>query len=207
MTKKRIFLLVAVVCVASLFIGAAGAGLVSKIQAELRRDFSIVIDGEERIFKNVNGETVYPVLYEGTTYLPVRAIGEIMGKKVYWYENEKRIELKEEKSTVTDADVIVHDPIDNNEKGKKTDSVAEVSKKEKKNVDKSSFIGEDKAKEIAIEKSGLAPSAVKFEKVELDKDNGIWQYEIEFKKGNVEYEADINAEDGTILKWEVDSDD
>ena len=69
------------------------------------------------------------------------------------------------------------------------------------------FIGEQRAKEIALEKAGISHDDVVFERVELDKDNGIWEYDIEFRKEKTEYDAEINAENGNIIKWEVDTQD
>ena len=118
--KKRMTLIMALVIVLSFSTGVISKTVYENIKAQLRPDFVVEIDGEEKEFKNANGERVYPVLYDGTTYLPIRAIGEIMGKTVYWYENEKRIELKDEKedvkTTVTDADVIVTDEKDKHQK-------------------------------------------------------------------------------------------
>ena len=51
----------------------------STVSARLRPDMSIVIDGSARDFYNASGQEVHPILYDGTTYLPVRAIGELMG--------------------------------------------------------------------------------------------------------------------------------
>jgi len=194
MKKRSIALISTGACIFGLFAGAAASGFVSDIKAQLRQDFTVVIDGEEKVFKNVQGEQVYPLLYNGTTYLPIRAIGEIMGKTVYWYENEKRIELKEEITTVTDADVIIGG----------ADAPANIIVSDKKQIDTSSFIGEEKAKEIALSKAGLSTSDVIFKKTKLDFDDGIWHYEIEFRQNRTEYEADIKADDGSILKWEID---
>lgn len=69
------------------------------------------------------------------------------------------------------------------------------------------LIGEEKAKEIALQKAGLSHGEVVFDRVELEKDEGPWHYEVEFKKGRTEYNADINASDGTIMSWETDIDD
>ncbi len=69
------------------------------------------------------------------------------------------------------------------------------------------FIGEDKAKEIVLAKAGLSAEEVSFDRIELDRDDGVWRYEIEFGKDRTEYDAEIKADDGTILSWDVDSDD
>ncbi len=68
------------------------------------------------------------------------------------------------------------------------------------------FIGEDAAKEAALKKAGISSEGVVFDRVELERDDGVWQYEIEFRKDRTEYDADINAVDGSVLKWEVDKD-
>ena len=62
------------------------------------------------------------------------------------------------------------------------------------------YIGLEKAKEIAIAKAGGGDVV----SIELDVDDGIMVYEGELIYNNVEYDFDINALDGTILKWEED---
>ncbi len=44
----------------------------------------IVVDGKELHPTDVNGNTVEPMIYNGTTYLPVRAVAGALGKAVYW---------------------------------------------------------------------------------------------------------------------------
>ena len=44
----------------------------------------IVIDGQELHPTDVNGNPVNPMIYNGTTYLPVRAVASALGKAVYW---------------------------------------------------------------------------------------------------------------------------
>ncbi|MBQ6685014.1 MAG: PepSY domain-containing protein [Firmicutes bacterium] len=68
-------------------------------------------------------------------------------------------------------------------------------------------ISAEKAKSLALEHAGLKSSEVVFEKTELDEDDGIWEYDIEFRKGNIEYEYEIDAKSGKILKAEKDFDD
>lgn len=69
------------------------------------------------------------------------------------------------------------------------------------------YIGEDKAKEIVLKKAGISSDGVVFDRVELDYDDGIWEYEVDFRQGRTEYDAEINAKNGAIISWEVDIDD
>ena len=46
------------------------------------RDIKLYIDGALITPKDVNGNTVEPFIYNGTTYLPVRAVGTAFGKDV-----------------------------------------------------------------------------------------------------------------------------
>lgn len=187
--KKRIWVWVSILCIIAFAGGVFAKTAIEKIEAELRPDFTVVIDGKTQRFENVNGERVYPILYNGTTYLPLRAIGELMGKVVYWYEDEKRIELKEPTDvTVTDADVIV------------SGHQKEKNEKEKPQKD----IGAEKAQAIALEKAGFSRDEVRMEKAEREKEKGVLYYDIEFQIGGVAYEAHIDAATGAILKWELD---
>ena len=65
------------------------------------------------------------------------------------------------------------------------------------------LITADKAQEIALAK---APKGAQVVKCELDRDDGRYVYEVELQEGRTEYECDINAATGVILKWEVDHD-
>lgn len=72
------------------------------------------------------------------------------------------------------------------------------------------YIGIDKAKSAALSNAGKSSSQVTFTKAKLEKDDGIWKYEIEFISGNYEYEYEINAENGKIIshdKERMDYDD
>lgn len=56
-------------------------------------NIKIVIDGEEIEAKDANGTKVEPFVYNGTTYLPVRAVGNAIGKEVSWDGVEKVVYL------------------------------------------------------------------------------------------------------------------
>lgn len=200
MKKKVTVLTACTLCAAGVVAGVSAAGVIQKVQSEIRPDFTVKVDGKVRTFKNVDGDTVYPMLYEGTTYLPVRAIGELMGKTVYWYEDDKLIELKDKDTTVTDADVIVPGTTVNPKKTKKP------SKPEKTIPPGAEGISIEKAKEIALKKAGLSADEVFFKKESYDFDDGRWVYDIEFVKDRIEYSAEILISDGTIVSWDIDRD-
>lgn len=68
-------------------------------------------------------------------------------------------------------------------------------------------IGYAKAKSIAMNHAGVSESKAYDMDVELDDEDGILVYEVEFKSGNMEYDYEINAATGAILKHETELDD
>lgn len=65
------------------------------------------------------------------------------------------------------------------------------------------LIGEAKAREIALSHHPGAQVV----KCKLDWDDGRYVYEVELRDGRTEYECDIDAATGAVLKWDVDYDD
>ena len=68
-----------------------------------------------------------------------------------------------------------------------------------------SKISMERAKQIAVSHAGVSDAS--FTKVELDTDDGIAVYEIEFKVGNTEYDYEINAASGAIISSSLEIDD
>lgn len=69
----------------------------------------------------------------------------------------------------------------------------------------SQLISADKAKSIVLAKIGNNSAFIK--ELELDRDDGIYQYEGEAYYNGYEYDFEINASSGVIIKWEVDRED
>lgn len=69
----------------------------------------IYIDGDKIIPKDGNGKVVEPFIYDGTTYLPVRAVSEALGKQVAWDEKVNTVYIghKLEEVVVSTADDFV----------------------------------------------------------------------------------------------------
>ena len=53
----------------------------------------IVLDGKEFTCTDANGAVVQPMIYNGTTYIPVRAVSSAFGKAVYWDGEENTVYL------------------------------------------------------------------------------------------------------------------
>lgn len=68
-------------------------------------------------------------------------------------------------------------------------------------------IGETRAREIAFSHAGVSADSVHNYEADLDEDDGMMIYEIEFEAGNCEYEYEIDAVSGSVLKYEWDEDD
>ena len=68
-------------------------------------------------------------------------------------------------------------------------------------------IGYTKAKSIALNHAGVSESKAYDMDIELDDEDGTLVYEVEFKSGNMEYDFEIDAASGTILKHEAELDD
>lgn len=72
------------------------------------------------------------------------------------------------------------------------------------NVNNTGDISLDKAKEIALAHAGLTSDQVNFKRTELEFDNGVKKYEVEFYYNNMEYSYEIDSHTGNILSYEQD---
>ncbi len=87
--------------------------------------------------------------------------------------------------------------------GNKHDGADNVDNKE----NSSTYIGIDKAKNIAANHAGLSISELTFSKAKLDTDDGNTVYDIEFYKDGIDYEYEIEASSGKILEYDAEQDD
>ncbi len=66
-------------------------------------------------------------------------------------------------------------------------------------------IGEEAALETAIKEAGVKETDVMNSYVELESDDGIAKYEVEFYADNTEYSFEIDAQTGNILSYEKEN--
>lgn len=65
-------------------------------------------------------------------------------------------------------------------------------------------ISAEEAKEAVLNHAGFTAEQVNFTKVELELDDGVAEYEIEFYADGKEYSSKVNASTGAILEYEID---
>lgn len=151
--KKKLITLTAVV---ALFATAVVFAVdYESVTGNLRPDVKVTMDGEEQVYKNEGGAEVFPVIIDGTTYLPLRGIMENLGKDVDWDEETQTITV----TSPEDAEVIIppspeEEPTDdtalieneeeNTDTGEETDEVSEDTE------DTTDEIPEDEAPEGEI---------------------------------------------------------
>ena len=169
----------------------------AQVSVTLRPDFTILIDGQRRTFADVNGKAVYPLLYSGSIYLPLRAIGQIMGKQASWDAATNTAALTGG-SLVTDADII----------GTPSPTPAPTSTPAPTPAPTPAAtgkIGADRAKEIALGHAGLTADRVTFFPVKEDYEKGRRVYEVEFyTQDGREYDYEIDALTGAVLSYDQD---
>ncbi len=67
-------------------------------------------------------------------------------------------------------------------------------------------ISKDKAIEIALEHAGLKKEQVRDLDAELETDNGVLKWDVDFEEGENDYSYDIDPKSGTILKSDKEHD-
>ena len=165
----------------------------STVSVSLRDDFTIIVDGVTQQFYDAGGNRVYPLLHNGVTYLPIRAVGELMGKVVSWDNNTQTVTISgnvdSSGNLVTDADSF----------GPGSGSTG--------NTGSTSYISAETAKAKALAHAGLSASQVTFVRAYPDWDDGRYVYDVEFYTSDYkEYDYEIDANTGAVLSFDYDAD-
>ncbi len=95
MMKRLQGLIAGVLIGATITGGAVFAKSGREMVEALYNNIKIYVDGVKIQPKDATGKTVEPFIYNGTTYLPVRAVGEALGKTVTWDGETQSVYLGE----------------------------------------------------------------------------------------------------------------
>lgn len=161
--------LVLTVLIAALCVTATAT---SKRSIQVEDGIGITLNGARFTPRDAAGKQVPVFLYNGTTYVPVRAISEAMGMDVSFNSATRTVQL-------TTAD--------------RTASQQDASSAS------GNYISADRAKQIALNDAGVKEANAVFLRANLDWDDGRMKYEVEFYSGTTEYDYDIDAVTGAIL--------
>ena len=164
---KKSYIAAALALTSCMIVGAAAVSQPQNVVATFRPDIALKVNGTTYNVRDTNGNLVSPLLYNGTTYLPLSALGRMLDAEVSWDASTNTV-------IINDADTA------------------------------SDYIGETKAKDIALKHAGLSSSKVTFLPVKLDWDDGRPVYEVEFYSGNKEYDYEIDAATGSIRDYDFD---
>ena len=168
--------LILTVLIAALCVTATAT---SKRSIQVEDGIGITLNGATFTPRNANGKEVSVFLYNGTTYVPVRAISEAMGMDVSFNSATRTVVLTTADRTAS-------------QQGSTTAS--------------GDYISVDRAKQIALNNAGVKESNAVFLRANLDWDDGRQVYDVEFyTKDYREYDYEIDAATGEILSYDYDA--
>lgn len=84
MKKKTVVFFICLALMFGMVTGVLAAGNLEEIKAYLNHDIKIIYNGNSQTMTDVTGKIVYPISYNGSTYLPVRAVAGMLSLDVKW---------------------------------------------------------------------------------------------------------------------------
>src|SRR5699024_10220753 len=138
---------------------------------------------------------------DGITYYDFTVVTDNEKYEIEVDANDGTILKKErDKDYVSNTNEGTVTPVDN---GNTTTNNNNTTNNGTSNQTTTNIISNEEPQNIALNKTGGGYLV----KCELDHDANMMVYEIEVKNGNYEYDIDVNASNGEILKYEQDYDD
>ena len=107
MKKKKVSLCTCIIlCVICIVFSAVitASPTTKQIVAYLNYGLNIEVDGEVKTMTDAGGNRVYPITFDGTTYVPVRGLGQLMGANIGWNNDTNTVIVKtkiSDKSLIT----------------------------------------------------------------------------------------------------------
>ncbi len=167
---------------ATSFSAIASSGIIKTINASYSVN-KLIVNGVD----TGKGSTAF--ISEGTTYVPLRTVSDALGADIKWDPATKNIQINSK------GGAVLEEPTDLPVVNQPSVTLPGANNK--------MFIGEEKAKQIAINKFG--GKVIEFKADLYDDDNDdVPNYEIKVRNGNKIYEVDINAITGAIISFDLE---
>jgi len=84
LSKKMLIFVLSAVAIMAISVTVAAQTRNRNVTALMNYELTVRLDGEALTLRDANGNIVQPLSYDGTTYLPLRALAEILGLDVGW---------------------------------------------------------------------------------------------------------------------------
>ena len=183
--------------------------------SDIANSVLVTVEGKDH---NKNEEIQKKLTEEINTILNTNSIeGAVLTQE---FEENKDVDALAEKHGISKGKAKIAKELAEELKGHTADELAELSinelnilaeKSEKISSEgtasKKAYIGEEKALVLLLDKVGVAKEAAKFIEVEIDSDDGVMVYEIEFVAEGFEYDGEVDALSGKIIKWNKELND
>ena len=81
---KKSYIAAALALTSSMVVGAAAVSQSQNVTATFRPDITLKVNGTAYTVRDTNGAAVSPLIYNGTTYLPLASLGRMLDVEVSW---------------------------------------------------------------------------------------------------------------------------
>lgn len=146
-----------------------------------------------------NGNAEYEIEFIADGYKYEYDINAVDGS-ILKFSKEAISETGTDRSAAEEIPSVTSKPAETTAKPDETTKSTTTQKAPSTTVAENNITAEE-AKTAALNHAGLNASEVTFTKAKLDYDDGIAEYEIEFYSASEEYEYDINASTGAVIKY------
>ena len=143
-------------------------------------NMKVTVNGQQVQLTDSYGNPTEPFTINNTSYLPVASISRALGLNVAWDQDTNTIVLTSG--------------------GTRSSGTQNTST----NTNTGAYLGEAKAKEIALNHAGLSASQATFVRSQFEYDDGRAVYDVDFWSGSREYDYEIDALSGAILSYDTD---
>lgn len=98
---KKSYVAAALALTSCLVLGTAAASQSQNVTATFRPDMKLKVNGTTYTVRDTTGKEVSPLVYNGTTYLPLASLGQLLGAEVSWDAVTQTVIVTDNASTTT----------------------------------------------------------------------------------------------------------